>query len=75
MELFQKTESVQSRVKMLEKIVLIEVDEVDTSALKIKISTFTTFWTISSCCRLLTKKYGDHVVFNDANLVIERGQK
>ncbi len=72
---FSKTESVQSRVKMLEKIVPIEVDEVDTSALKLKFPPSPRSGQYPVVVEGLTKKYGDHVVFNDANMVIERGQK
>ena len=72
---FSKTESVQSRVKMLEKIVLVEVDEVDTSALKLKFPPSPRSGQYPVVVDGLTKKYGDHVVFNDANMVIERGQK
>ena len=72
---FSKTESVQSRVKMLEKIVPIEVDEVDTSALKLKFPPSPRSGQYPVVVEGLTKKYGDHVVFKDANMVIERGQK
>ncbi|ESU20666.1 ABC transporter, ATP-binding protein [Flavobacterium cauense R2A-7] len=72
---FSKTESVQSRVKMLEKIVPIEVDEVDTSALKLKFPPSPRSGQYPVVVESLTKSYGDHVVFKDANLVIERGQK
>ena len=72
---FSKTESVQSRVKMLEKIVPIEVDELDTSALKLKFPPSPRSGQYPVIVEGLTKKYGDHVVFNNANMVIERGQK
>ncbi|ESU26341.1 ABC transporter, ATP-binding protein [Flavobacterium limnosediminis JC2902] len=72
---FSKTESVQSRVKMLEKIVPIEVDEVDTSALKLKFPPSPRSGQYPVVVDGLSKSYGDHVVFKDANLVIERGQK
>jgi len=72
---FSKTESVQSRVKMLEKIVPIEVDEVDTSALKLKFPPSPRSGQYPVVVTDLSKAYGDHVVFKDANLVIERGQK
>jgi ATP-binding cassette subfamily F protein 3 len=72
---FSKTESVQSRVKMLEKIVPIEVDEVDTSALKLKFPPSPRSGQYPVVVEGLTKKYGDHVVFSNANMVIERGQK
>ena len=72
---FSKTESVQSRVKMLEKIVPIEVDEIDTSALKLKFPPSPRSGQYPVVVESLSKKYGDHVVFKDANMVIERGQK
>ena len=72
---FSKTLSVQSRVKMLEKIVPIEVDEIDTSALKLKFPPSPRSGQYPVVISELSKKYGDHVVFKDANLVIERGQK
>ena len=72
---FSKTESVQSRVKMLEKIVPIEVDEIDTSALKLKFPPSPRSGQYPVVVEGLSKKYGDHVVFKDANMVIERGQK
>ena len=72
---FSKTESVQSRVKMLEKIVLVEVDEVDTSALKLKFPPSPRSGQYPVVVDGMSKSYGDHVVFKEANLVIERGQK
>ncbi|WP_322549340.1 ABC-F family ATP-binding cassette domain-containing protein [Flavobacterium psychraquaticum] len=72
---FSKTESVQSRVKMLEKIIPIEVDEVDTSALKLKFPPSPRSGQYPVIVEGLTKKYGNHVVFDNANMVIERGQK
>jgi ATP-binding cassette, subfamily F, member 3 len=72
---FSKTESVQSRVKMLEKIVPIEVDEVDTSALKLNFPPSPRSGQYPVVVEGLSKSYADHVVFKDANMVIERGQK
>ncbi|OWP84192.1 glycosyl transferase family 2 [Flavobacterium davisii] len=72
---FSKTEQVQSRVRMLEKLVLVEVDEVDTSALKLKFPPSPRSGQYPVVVEELTKKYDDHVVFNNANMVIERGQK
>jgi ATP-binding cassette subfamily F protein 3 len=72
---FSKTDAVQSRVRMLEKIVPIEVDEVDTSALKLKFPPSPRSGQYPVVVEGLSKKYGDHVVFKDANMVIERGQK
>jgi ATP-binding cassette, subfamily F, member 3 len=72
---FSKTESVQSRVKMLEKIVPIEVDEVDNSALKLKFPSSARSGQYPVIVKDLCKSYGDKVIFKDANIVIERGQK
>jgi len=72
---FSKTEQVQSRVRMLEKLVMVEVDEVDTSALKLKFPSSVRSGQYPVVVNELTKKYGNHVVFNNASMVIERGQK
>ncbi len=72
---FSKTDAVQSRVRMLEKIVPIEVDELDTSALKLKFPPSPRSGQYPVVVEGLSKKYVDHVVFKDANMVIERGQK
>jgi ATP-binding cassette subfamily F protein 3 len=72
---YSKTLQVQSRVKMLEKIELIEVDEVDTSHLNLKFPPAPRSGNYPVIAEGLSKKYGDHVVFKDASLTIERGQK
>ena len=72
---FSKTEQLQSRVRMLEKIVPIEVDEIDNSALKLKFPPSVRSGQYPVIVRDLEKSYGDHLKFKDANLVIERGQK
>src|SRR5690554_3979586 len=72
---FSKTEQVQSRVRMLEKLVLVEVDEVDTSALRLKFPPAPRSGQYPVIVEGLSKNYDDHVVFKDANMVIERGQK
>lgn len=72
---FSKTEQVQSRVRMLEKIVPIEVDEIDNSALKLKFPPSVRSGQYPVIVKDLEKTYGDHLIFKDANLVIERGQK
>lgn len=72
---FSKTEQVQSRVRMLEKLVLVEVDEVDTSALKLKFPPSPRSGQYPVVVEELTKTYGDHTVFQKASMVIERGQK
>jgi ATP-binding cassette, subfamily F, member 3 len=72
---FSKTLVVQSRVKMLEKLELIEVDELDSSALRLKFPPAPRSGSYPVVVNELFKKYGDHVVFKDASLTIERGQK
>ena len=72
---FSKTEQVQSRVRMLEKIVPIEVDEVDNSALKLKFPPSVRSGQYPLIVKDLEKSYDDKLIFKDANLVIERGQK
>ncbi|MBP6587639.1 MAG: ABC-F family ATP-binding cassette domain-containing protein [Flavobacterium sp.] len=72
---FSKTDAVQSRVKMLEKLVIVEVDEVDTSALRLKFPPAARSGQYPVIVKEMSKSYGDHVVFKDANIVIERGQK
>jgi ATP-binding cassette subfamily F protein 3 len=72
---YSKTLQVQSRVKMLEKIELIEVDEVDTSSLNLKFPPAPRSGNYPVIIDGLRKQYGDHTVFQDAALTIERGQK
>ncbi|MCX6181545.1 MAG: ABC-F family ATP-binding cassette domain-containing protein [Bacteroidetes bacterium] len=72
---YSKTLQVQSRVKMLEKVELVEVDEVDSSALRLKFPPSLRSGNYPLIVKELSKKYGDHVVFNNASLTIERGQK
>lgn len=72
---YSKTLQVQSRVKMLEKLELVEVDEVDTSALKLKFPPSPRSGQYPVVVNELSKSYGDHVVFKDASMVVERGQK
>lgn len=72
---YSKTLQVQSRVKMLEKLEIIQIDEVDTSALRLKFPPSPRSGTYPVMVEDLSKSYGDHVVFKNANMVIERGQK
>jgi len=72
---YSKTLQVQSRVKMLEKMELVEVDEVDTSALNLKFPPAPRSGNYPLIVDGLTKKYGGYTVFSDASLTIERGQK
>lgn len=72
---YSKTLQVQSRVKMLEKLEIIEVDEVDNSALRLKFPPAPRSGNYPVVVNELSKTYGDHEVFKDASLTIERGQK
>jgi len=72
---YSKTLQVQSRVKMLEKLEPIEVDEVDSSSLSLKFPPAPRSGNYPLIVTDLTKKYGDHVVFQNASLTIERGEK
>lgn len=72
---FSKTEQVQSRVRMLEKLEIIEVDEVDTSALRLKFPPAARSGQYPVIVKELSKSYGEHIVFKNADMVIERGQK
>lgn len=72
---YSKTLQVQSRVKMLEKLEIIEVDEVDNSALRLKFPPAARSGQYPVTVTEMGKTYGEHVVFKDANMVVERGQK
>lgn len=72
---YSKTLQVQSRVKMLEKMVIIEVDEVDSSALSLRFPASPRSGKYPVIVEELSKSYGDHVVFKNASMTIERGQK
>lgn len=72
---YSKTLQVQSRVKMLEKLELIEVDEVDNSALRLRFPPAPRSGNYPVTVSELSKSYGDHVVFKDAAMSIQRGEK
>ena len=72
---YSKTLQVQSRVKMLEKLELLEVDEEDTSALRLKFPPSPRSGSYPVIMEGVGKTYGDKVVFRNANLTIERGDK
>jgi ATP-binding cassette subfamily F protein 3 len=72
---YSKTNQVNSRERMLEKLQLIEIDEIDTSALALRFPPAPRSGDYPVIAEGLTKKYGDHVVFKDANMSISRGQK
>ncbi len=70
-----KSNQVQSRIKMLEKIVPIEIDEVDTSSLHLKFPPCLRSGDYPIICEDVAKSYGAHRVFADVNLTIKRGEK
>ena len=72
---YSKTLQVQSRVKMLEKLELIEVDEEDTSALRLKFPPSPRSGSYPVIAQELSKYYGDHLVFKEAGFTIQREEK
>lgn len=72
---FSKTNQVNSRERMLEKLEIIEIDEVDTSALKLKFPPAPRSGDYPVIAEGLSKNYGQKVVFKDANMTISRGEK
>ncbi|HMR57721.1 MAG TPA: ATP-binding cassette domain-containing protein, partial [Cyclobacteriaceae bacterium] len=72
---YSKTLQVQSRVKMLEKIEIVQVDEMDTSALNLKFPPAPRSGNYPVIADGLTKAYGDNLVFKDATFTIARGEK
>lgn len=72
---YSKTLQVQSRVKMLEKLQLVEVDEEDTSALRLKFPPSPRSGNYPVVMENVGKCFGDHRVFGQVNLTVERGNK
>ena len=72
---YSKTLQVQSRVKMLEKLEILEVDEEDTSALRLKFPPSPRSGNYPVIMDGVGKSYGDKVVFRNATLTVERGDK
>ena len=72
---YSKTNQVQSRVRMLEKLELVEVDEEDTSRLRLKFPPSPRSGSYPVTMDAVGKTYGDHVVFKNASLMVERGDK
>ena len=70
-----KAVQVQSRIKQLEKIVPIEIDEEDRSAIHLKFPPSVRSGDFPLICEDVRKAYGDHVVFHDVNMTIKRGEK
>jgi len=72
---YSKTLQVQSRVKMLEKLELVEVDEMDTSHLKLRFPPSPRSGNFPVIADQVEKSYGDHLVFSGATFTIHRGDK
>ena len=72
---YSKTLQVQSRVKMLEKLELIEVDEEDTSALKLRFPPSPRSGNYPVIAENVGKSYGNHTIFKNVSFTIERGDK
>lgn len=70
-----KAVQVQSRIKQLEKIVPIEIDEEDTSRLRLRFAPATRSGNYPVICEDVEKKFGNHTVFSKVNLTINRGEK
>jgi ATP-binding cassette subfamily F protein 3 len=70
-----KAVQVQQKIKQLEKMVPIEIDEVDTSALHLKFPPCLRSGDYPVICDEVGKRYGEHTVFSGVNLTIKRGEK
>jgi ATP-binding cassette subfamily F protein 3 len=72
---YSKTNQVNSRERMLEKLQIIEIDEIDTSALALRFPPAQRSGDYPVLVEGMTKRYEEHVVFKDASMSIARGQK
>jgi ATP-binding cassette subfamily F protein 3 len=72
---YSKTNQVSSRERMLEKLQIIEIDEVDNSSLRLKFPTAQRSGDYPVTATELSKSYDEHVVFKNANMSISRGEK
>ena len=72
---YSKTNQVNSRERMLEKLKIIEIDEMDTSSLSLRFPPAPRSGDYPVTALEMSKSYEDHVVFKDANLSISRGEK
>lgn len=70
-----KSVQVQSRIKQLEKVERIEVDEVDTAMLSLKFPPAPRSGSYPVIMENVAKRYGDHLIFKDVTLTINRGDK
>ncbi|MBN2807523.1 MAG: ABC-F family ATP-binding cassette domain-containing protein [Prolixibacteraceae bacterium] len=72
---YSKTNQVQSRVRMLEKLELVQVDEEDTSSLNLKFPPSPRSGSYPVMMGELSKRYDEHLVFENVAMTIERGDK
>lgn len=72
---YSKTNQVQSRVRMLEKLEILEVDPEDRSALNLRFPPAPRSGSYPVITQELSKSYGEHNVFSGATITIERGEK
>ena len=70
-----KAVQVQQRIRQLEKIVPIEIDEVDTSSLRLKFPPCLRSGDYPVICDQVAKSYGEHQVFANVDMMIKRGEK
>ena len=70
-----KAVQVQQKIKQLEKIVPIEIDEVDTSAMRLKFPPCLRSGDYPVICDEVRKDYGSHTVFDHVTMTIRRGEK
>lgn len=72
---YSKTNQVTSRERMLEKLEIIEIDEIDTSSLKLRFPPAPRSGDYPVTVKDVSKSYENHIVFKDANMSIARGEK
>ena len=72
---YSKTNQVSSRERMLEKLEIIEIDEIDNSALKLRFPPSPRSGDYPVTVKDVSKSYGDQVVFKNASMTISRGEK
>ena len=72
---YSKTNQVKSRVKMLDKLELVEIDEEDTSALRLRFPPSPRSGNHPLIVNELSKSYGDHLVFKETSFTLNRGDK
>ena len=72
---YSKTNQVSSVEKMLEKLEIVEIDEVDSASLRLRFPPAPRSGDYPVIVEDLTKKYGDHIVFEQASMTIERGER